>query len=78
MDWRVRIPGGLYRRAVDRATADGTTLDLMVRHWLERYVDPPPSAQSLGGHAAAARLTPEQRTARARASALARWSKRQP
>ena len=72
----MRIPGGLYRRAVDRATADGTTLDAMVRHWLERYVDPVPTAQQLGGRAAAAKLTPEARSERARALAQARWGTR--
>lgn len=68
MDWRIRIPGGLYRQCVERAGSDAD-LALLVRGWLERYLDPP---QAAGGVARSARMTPERRSEIARAAALAR------
>lgn len=72
MDWRLRIPGGLYRHAREKAGSDAD-LAALVRSWLERYLDPP---QAVGGHARMTALTPERRSeiarTAARASALAR------
>lgn len=68
MDWRVRLPGALYRQCVERAGSDAD-LAALVRLWLTRYLDPP---QAAGGQARAARLTPERRADIARSAARAR------
>lgn len=72
MNWRLRLAGGLYRRATQKAGSDAALADL-VRGWLERYVDAAPSPQSLGGQARAAQMTPAERSARMRDVARARW-----
>ena len=41
MDWRLRLPGALYRLAAQRAEAEGTTLQAVVMRLLERYVSSP-------------------------------------
>lgn len=74
MDWRLRVPGGLYRRACEQAGSDAD-LAALVRTWLERYIDPVPTAQQLGGRASAARLTPAERQEKARRAVEARWTK---
>lgn len=68
MDWRLRLPGALYRRAAEKAGSDAD-LARLVQSWLERYLDPP---QAAGGVARCASLTPERRSEIARAAALAR------
>lgn len=70
MDWRLRLPSALYRRAVAKAGSDAD-LAALVRSWLARYLEPSP--QAVGGRARAARLTPEARSAIARQGAQARW-----
>lgn len=76
MDWRLRLPGALYRQARDRAGSDAALAD-RVREWLTGYVTGQPTAgQQLaaqGGHARAASLTTEQRRESARRAARARW-----
>lgn len=73
MDWRIRLPGALVRRATAKAGSDAD-LAALVRCWLETYVDGT-SPQALGGRATAARRTPEERSASARAAVLARWER---
>ena len=73
MDWRVRLPGAIYRQAVDRAGSDADLARLVVAY-LTTYVDGT-SAQSLGGRARAAALSDEERRAHARRMAAARWQR---
>lgn len=64
MDWRLRVPGALYRRAVDRAGSDGE-LARRVRDYLTRYVaDTLP--HQIAARARANRLSPERRSEIAR------------
>ena len=37
MNWRLRIPGALYRQAIDRAGSDAALAE-RVRSWLHAYV----------------------------------------
>ena len=76
MDWRLRLPGALYRMAVDRAGSDAD-LARIVRDYLGRYVDGT-TAQQAGGRARAERLSPERRAEIARAAAQARWHREPP
>lgn len=65
MEWRVRLPGAIYRRARDRAGSDAQ-LAALVRDYLETYVSGQTPAQPLaaqGGRASAASLTAEERRA---------------
>ena len=71
MDWRLRLPGALYRRARDLAGSDAALAD-RVRHYLTQYVDGT-TPQALGGRASAARLSEDERREKARAAARARW-----
>ena len=83
MDYRARLPGALIRRAQQQATASGTTLDAVIRVALELYTagqldlaaaDPIGRAIGRrGGQASGARLTAEERSAKARVAAAARW-----
>jgi hypothetical protein len=74
MDYRLHgIPGPVLRRARARATRDGTDLRDVLIAALVAYGDERPSVHALGGRARAARLTPEDRIASARAAARARW-----
>lgn len=68
MDWRLRIPSAVYRRAADKAGSDAD-LAALVRVWLERYLDPP---QAIGAQARTATLTAERRSEIARIAAQAR------
>jgi hypothetical protein len=75
MDWRLRIPSVLYRLARDRAGSDKELAE-RVRAWLERYAsgdDQQRAAQ--GGHARAAKLSPDERRESARRAAAARWER---
>ena len=72
MTWRLRLPGALYRRAVERAGSDAD-LARLVAAYLTRYAE--------GQHADAARarsasLTPERRSEIARAAVATRWARR--
>ena len=67
MDWRLRIPGGLYRHAREKAGSDAD-LAALVRSWLERYLDPP---QAIGGRARMTTISPERRSEIARMAAKA-------
>lgn len=73
MDWRIRLPGGLYRQAVDKAGGDAQ-LAQVVRLWLERYTSAEPIGAA-GGAARAASLTPERRREIARQAVATRWAK---
>jgi len=73
MDWRLRLPGGLYRRAAEKAGGD-TQLAQRVRIFLERYTADQPQ-QAVAAAARAASLTPERRSEIARTAALARHRK---
>lgn len=73
MDWRLRLPGALYRRACEKAGSDAD-LARLVSQWLTTYVDGT-SPQALGGRSTAARRTPEERSASARAAVQARWAR---
>ena len=77
MDYRTRQPGALIRRAVQRAEAEGTDLQTVVREMLTRYVEDGLSAAASlgakGGRASAASLTREERRAKAIRAATARW-----
>lgn len=74
MDWRIRLPGGLYRQAATKAGGDAQ-LAQRVRVWLERYAaDERQQAGAKGGTTRAARMTPEALSDAARKAALARWS----
>jgi hypothetical protein len=77
MTYRLRLPGALYRRAQARADAEDTTLDALILEMLTCYADgqDSPAAQfaAMGGRAAAASLTAQERRERARGAAAARW-----
>jgi len=70
MKWHVRIPDVLHRIGVEKAGGEAALQKLVVR-WLSDYVNGT-SAQSLGGKARAARMTPEARTEAARRAGYAR------
>ena len=70
MRWRLEISGALYRHARDKA-GDDHALAVLVRTYLTQYVEGT-SAQALGGHARAAQMTSEARSASARHAALSR------
>ncbi len=75
MDWRLRLPGALYRQAVDRAGSD-RELSAVVRQWITDYVEGRSASQALasrGGVARRDRMTPEQRADAASRAAQARW-----
>ena len=80
MDWRLRLPGALYRQARDKAGSDAQ-LATAVRDWLEDYAtgqgqlleDAAQQLGASGGRASAEARTPEERSAKARAAAKARW-----
>lgn len=66
MNWRVRLPGALYRLALEKAGDDGALAELVTR-WLDAYVRGQSEAQAngaRGGKVAAERMTPEERRAR--------------
>ena len=83
MDFRTRQPGALIRLAQQQATASGTTLDAVIRVALALYTSgrldlaaPDPIGSAIGrrgGQASGARLTAEERSAKARVAAAARW-----
>ncbi len=73
MDFQLRLAHDLYRRAVNKAGGDRALADV-VRDWIRQYVDGT-TPQALGGKAAASRLTPEERRARARRAIHARWAR---
>jgi len=73
MNWRIRLPGAVYRKAVDRAGSDASLADI-ARQWVSDYADEKPSAQQLGGRASQAALTPEQRSVRMKALVERRWA----
>lgn len=78
MNWRVRVPGALYRQAVEAAGGDVKLQGHVVR-WLDSYVLGRSEAQvtgAAGGRAAAAYMTAEQRHARAKKAARARQNRR--
>lgn len=77
MDWRLRLPGALYRRARDQAGSD-RQLAALARIWLEGYVAGQSPAQQLGargGRASAEALTPTERRAKTQHAAQARWQR---
>ena len=73
MNWRIRLPGALYRLARDKAGSDAALADLVTRY-LDAWVSGT-TAQALGGKARAESITPERRTEIARAGGLARQRK---
>lgn len=70
MNFRLRLPGAIYRQARDRAGDDATLHDRLVAY-VTAYATGH-TAQQQGGSASAARLTPEARRERARRAAWAR------
>lgn len=70
MDWRVRVPGAVYRLAVEKAGSDKALAE-MVAGWIGQWASGQ-TAQQLGGRARAARMTPEERSAAARRAGYAR------
>lgn len=73
MNWRLRLNGALYRKAMDKAGDDKSLAELVTK-WLTAYVEGT-SPQAKGGKATAAAMTDEERTARASHAAKARWTK---
>lgn len=65
----------ILRHAKSRARAEGTSLDDVLRHYLASYAEHG-HAQTKGGYARQATLTPEERTAAAKHAAAARWADR--
>lgn len=88
MRYRCEIPGALYRRAAQRAEAQGSDLQAIVRALLTLYAegqldplaaDPIASASAArGGHARAATLTTDQRRSSAQHAARIRWTRHDP
>jgi hypothetical protein len=86
MDWRVRIPGVLFRRASQRAVDAGSDLQTITRALLALYaeaqIDPlvaDPIAVAVarrGGHARAESMSATARSEAARKAVQARWAKR--
>lgn len=70
MDWRLRLPGALYRLALDKAGSPAALAALVVG-WLTRYVDGS-EPHRRAARARADSLTPERRSAIARQAAMAR------
>lgn len=75
MDWRLRIPGALYRRAAEKAGGQMPLATLVVQ-WLTDYVDPPLTLQQRAGQARQASMSTEERSEAGRAAARRRWSAR--
>jgi hypothetical protein len=76
MDWRVRIPGWLYRRAVERAGSD-LELARLVRDYLTHYADETLPGQ-VGGRARWADRSDDERRTHAQQMAAARWARDRP
>lgn len=73
MDFRLRLPGAIYRQARDKAGDDASLAALLVRY-VTQYATGT-TAQQRGGVVASAKLTTEERRARASAAATARWQR---
>ena len=70
-----QLPPGLIGRAKAKAREQGETLDAILIATLEAYCDGKMPSQwgARGGHARAASLTPDERSAIARKAAETRW-----
>lgn len=73
MDFRLRLPGAVYRQARDKAGDEASLAALLVAY-LTAYAEGR-TAQQRGGVASAARLTPEKRSARGRQAVAVRWDR---
>lgn len=71
MDFRVRLPGAIYRQASEKAGDDASLARLVVAYVTAYATGTTP--QQLGAAASNAGMTPEQRTERAKRAAAARW-----
>lgn len=76
MDFRVRLPGAVYRQARDRAGDDTALEQLIVAH-VTAYAAGQ-TAQQRGGQARAQQMSRAERSASAKAAAIARWAKPTP
>lgn len=74
MDFRLRISGAVYRRALDRAGSPQALSDILTRY-LSQYAEGQ-TAQQAGGRATWEGVSVEERSARLRHAANARWAKR--
>jgi hypothetical protein len=72
MDFRIRLPGNVYRYAKERAGGTDVLLRRKIEEWTQNYAHGQ-TAQQRGGRVSADRMTPEQRSDKMRTAVNVRW-----